>query len=142
MKNVGEALLSPTRTYLPLLKKISSELGNELKGAVHCSGGGQTKCLKFGTKVKYVKDSMFEPPPIFSEIQRVSQTSTKEMYQVYNMGHRLEIFCDSRYEKSVLEIAKEFRIDAKVIGYTETRNDNLPTNQLDINYGEGLISYG
>ena len=140
--SVGEALLSPTRTYLPLLKKISSELGNELKGAVHCSGGGQTKCLKFGTKVKYVKDSMFEPPPIFSEIQKVSQTSTKEMYQVYNMGHRLEIFCDSRYEKSVLEIAKEFRIDAKVIGYTETRNDNLPTNQLDINYGEGLISYG
>ena len=107
---VGEALLSPTRTYLPLIKKISEEIGKELKGAVHCSGGGQTKCLRFGTEVKYVKDNLFTPPPIFSEIQKMSKTSPKEMHQVYNMGHRLEGFCKPELERILINLAKEFEI--------------------------------
>ena len=85
---VGEALLSPTRTYLPVIQKISEEIGKELKGAVHCSGGGQTKCLRFGTKVKFVKDNLFDEPPIFKEYKRFRKLQ-REMFQVYNMGHRL-----------------------------------------------------
>jgi phosphoribosylformylglycinamidine cyclo-ligase len=138
---VGQALLSPTRTYLPLLKGISEEIGEQLIGAVHCSGGGQTKCLRFGTKVKYIKDNLFKPPPIFREIQKVSQTSSREMYQVYNMGHRLEIFCKSQYENLILDIAKSLKIEAKVIGRTEASDLANGKNQLHINTGNETLKY-
>ena len=98
--SVGEALLSPTRTYAPVIKKLLSEYRPSIKGMVHCSGGGQTKCLRFGTNVHFVKDSLLPIPPIFKAIQKASQTSDEEMYRVYNMGHRLEIYC-------VPEIAEE-----------------------------------
>ena len=138
---VGEALLSPTRTYLPVIKKISEEIGKELKGAVHCSGGGQTKCLRFGTKVKFVKDNLFDEPPIFKEIQKVSQTSAREMFQVYNMGHRLEIFCSPDSENVILDIASEFQIDAKVIGRTETSESENGGNQLEIITDNKTLQY-
>jgi len=138
---VGQALLSPTRTYLPLIKRISEEIGTELIGAVHCSGGGQTKCLRFGSKVKFIKDNLFRPPPIFREIQKVSQTSLKEMYQVYNMGHRLEIFCKSAHENTVLDIAKSLKIDAQVIGRTESSDVTNGKNQLDIKIGNETLKY-
>ena len=139
---VGEALLSPTRTYLPIIKKVSEEIGKELKGVVHCSGGGQTKCLRFGTKVKFVKDNLFQPPPIFKEIQKVSKTSTKEMFQVYNMGHRLEIFCSPRFESTLLDIADEFHIKAKVIGRTEDTESETEKNQLEIIADKEVLKYG
>jgi phosphoribosylformylglycinamidine cyclo-ligase len=138
---VGEALLSPTRTYLPLIKKISEEIGKELKGAVHCSGGGQTKCLRFGTEVKYVKDNLFSPPPIFTEIQKVSKTSPKEMHQVYNMGHRLEVFCKPELESTLINLAKEFEIEAQVVGRTEPSGDPSGKNQLEINLGDEILKY-
>jgi phosphoribosylformylglycinamidine cyclo-ligase len=138
---VGEALLSPTRTYLPLIKKISEEIGQELKGAVHCSGGGQTKCLRFGTEVKYVKDNLFSPPPIFSEIQKVSKTSPKEMHQVYNMGHRLEVFCKPELESTVINLTKEFEIEAQVVGRTEPSGDPSGKNQLEINLDDEILKY-
>lgn len=138
---VGDALLSPTRTYLPVIKKISEEIGKELKGAVHCSGGGQTKCLRFGTKVEFIKDNLFEPPPIFREIQKVSQTSMREMFQVYNMGHRLEVFCSPSFESTILELAKEFRIQAKVIGRTEKTKSEKGQNQLKIITDNKVLEY-
>ena len=138
---VGEALLSPTRTYLPLIKKISEEIGKELKGAVHCSGGGQTKCLRFGKEVKYVKDNLFPPPPIFSEIQKVSKTSPREMHQVYNMGHRLEVFCKPGLESTLINLAKEFEIEAQVIGRTEPSGDPSGKNQLEINLADEILKY-
>lgn len=138
---VGEALLSPTRTYLPLIKKISEEIGKELKGAVHCSGGGQTKCLRFGTEVKYVKDNLFSPPPIFSEIQKVSKTSSREMHQVYNMGHRLEVFCKPELESTLINLAKEFEIEAQVVGRTEPSGDPSGKNQLEINLADEILKY-
>ena len=138
---VGEALLSPTRTYLPLIKKISEEIGKELKGAVHCSGGGQTKCLRFGTEVKYVKDNLFTPPPIFSEIQKVSKTSPREMHQVYNMGHRLEGFCKPGLESTLINLAKEFEIEAQVVGRTEPSDDPSGKNHLEINLADEILKY-
>ena len=138
---VGEALLSPTRTYLPLIKKISEEIGKELKGAVHCSGGGQTKCLRFGTEVKYVKDNLFTPPPIFSEIQKVSKTSPREMHQVYNMGHRLEVFCKPGLESTLINLAKEFEIEAQVVGRTEPSDDPSGKNHLEINLADEILKY-
>ena len=138
---VGEALLSPTRTYLPVIKEISKNLGKELKGAVHCSGGGQTKCIRFGTRVKYIKDNLFDPPAIFKEIQKVSDTSEREMHQVYNMGHRLEIFCDSKYEDEVIETANTFGITAKVIGRTVESQSAEGKNQLTIQTASQKIDY-
>ena len=138
---VGQSLLSPTRTYLPLIKKVSEEIGEELKGAVHCSGGGQTKCLRFGTKVKFVKDNLFSPPPIFEEIKKISKTPEREMHQVYNMGHRLELFCPPAHKETLINIAKEFEIDAKVIGRTEP--SELPTgkNHLQIVSNNQNLNY-
>ena len=138
---VGEALLSPTRTYLPLIKKISEEIGKELKGAVHCSGGGQTKCLRFGKEVKYVKDNLFSPPPIFSEIQKVSKTSPREMHQVYNMGHRLEVFCKPGLESTLINLAKEFEIEAQVVGRTEPSDDPSGKNHLEIKLADEILQY-
>jgi phosphoribosylformylglycinamidine cyclo-ligase len=138
---VGEALLSPTRTYLPLLKNISNELGKELVGAVHCSGGGQTKCLRFGTGVKYIKDNLFDAPPVFSEIQKVSQTDSREMHQVYNMGHRLEIFCSPSNEDVVLSIAKSFNIEAQIIGRTVPTEIANGRNQLQIMTKDEVMKY-
>ena len=140
-QTVGQSLLSPTRTYLPLIKKVSEEIGGELKGAVHCSGGGQTKCLRFGTKVKFVKDNLFSPPPIFEEIKKISNTPEREMHQVYNMGHRLELFCPPAYEETLINIAKEFKIDAKVIGRTEPSELPEGKNHLQIVSNNQNLNY-
>ena len=138
---IGEALLSPTRTYLPLIKDISTDLGTHLRGAVHCSGGGQTKCLRFGSQVKFIKDNLFSAPPLFQEIQKVSGTTEEEMYQVYNMGHRLEIYCEPRHEDNVLAIAKNYSIDAKVIGITAASETHDQKNHLEIINGKKVLKY-
>lgn len=140
--SVGQALLSPTRTYLPLAKNIAKELGKHLKGLVHCSGGGQTKCMRFGTGVHHVKDHLFVPPPLFTEIQKASGTTDEEMHQVYNMGHRLEAYCSPKVADQVIEISKSFGIDAKVVGFTKPSERTDQSNHVTIRRGEIELNYG
>lgn len=115
---IAQALLSPTRTYAPVIAKIVKKYPKLIKGIIHCSGGGQTKCMRFGNSVHFVKDNLFTPPPIFRAIQKASKTSVKEMFKVYNMGHRMEIYCKDSDAKKVIDIAKSFGIDAQVVGHT------------------------
>jgi phosphoribosylformylglycinamidine cyclo-ligase len=119
---VGEAILSPTRTYAPVIYQLREALGNSVKGVIHCSGGAQTKCLRFGTGVHYIKDNLFEIPPLFSAIQAVSETRWEEMFKVFNMGHRMEVYLPEAKADEAIRIASGLGIDAKVIGYTEATN--------------------
>ncbi len=123
--SVGKLILSPTRTYLPLLKKIFDTVALEkIDGLIHCTGGAQTKVLKFIEGKKIVKDNLFEPPPLFRLIQTESQTPWKEMYQVFNMGHRLEFYTDEHTAKEIIDCSKLFNIDAKIIGHVEDADQN------------------
>ena len=124
---IGSALLSPTRTYAPLIAALCKELKDEIKGLVHCSGGGQTKCLRFGRNIHFVKDQLFEVPPLFKTIQLESNTSWHEMYKTFNMGHRMELYVEPRHVDSVISLAKNFKIGAKIIGYTEWAKNNCLT---------------
>jgi phosphoribosylformylglycinamidine cyclo-ligase len=138
--SVGKLLLSPTRTYAPLVKAILTQHFDAVKGMIHCSGGGQTKCMKYlPGSMRIVKDKLMEPPPIFQLIQKNSGANTKEMYQVFNMGHRLEIFTDSITASSLIAIAKTFNIDAQIIGQVEASD----TKELVLqgSFGKELFSY-
>ncbi len=118
--SVGKLLLSPTRTFAPVIKKILEENFNAVSGLIHCSGGGQTKCMKYvPDTVKIIKDHLFEVPEIFKLIQECSGADDKEMYQVFNMGCRLEIYTDEKYAAGIIKTANEFDIDAQVIGRVE-----------------------
>lgn len=114
---IGKLILSPTRTYAPVIKKILEKQRKKLSGMVHCSGGGQTKVLKFIKKIQIVKDNLFETPPLFRLIQSESQTSWKEMYKVFNMGHRMEIYTAEKNANEIISISENFGVDAKIIGY-------------------------
>jgi phosphoribosylformylglycinamidine cyclo-ligase len=116
---IGKLVLSPTRTYLPVIKKLLEEHLPHIHGMIHCSGGGQTKVSKFLHQQQVIKDNLLPVPPLFHIIQSESGTSWREMYQVFNMGHRLEIYLPEKYAYSVIEIAKKFQIDAQVIGHVE-----------------------
>ena len=140
--SVGEALLSPTRTYLPVVKRIVEELDQNVLGLVHCSGGGQTKCLRFGTQVHHVKDNLFPVPALFKEIQSASGTTDEEMHQVYNMGHRLEVFCLPEAASRVIELSREFNIDAQVVGRTEETQKADGNNHLTIRRDDLTLQYG
>ncbi|MEX2488898.1 MAG: GntR family transcriptional regulator [Pseudomonadales bacterium] len=126
-QTVGEALLSPTRTYAPLIYELIAQLQGEIRGLIHCSGGAQTKCLKFGRGVHYIKDNLFPIPPVFTAIQQASGTSWKEMYQVFNMGHRMEIYLPPQRVTEAIDIAGQAGIAAKQIGYTESAAANKLT---------------
>jgi phosphoribosylformylglycinamidine cyclo-ligase len=117
---IGKLILSPTRTYAPVLKQLLEQHFDKIHGLIHCSGGGQTKCMKYipGT-VKVVKDNLFEAPEIFKIIQKSSGANNKEMYEVFNMGCRLEVYCDPANAGTIIDIAKQFKIDAQVIGRVE-----------------------
>ena len=115
---VGEALLSPTRSYAPVIYKLLEEHPGLIKGLIHCSGGGQTKCLKFGNNIHFIKDRLFPTPPVFSAIQEASGTAWKEMYKVFNMGHRMEVYCKAGDAGKVIAAAESFNITAQVIGKT------------------------
>ncbi len=121
---VGEAILSPTRSYAPLIYQLYDILEKDLAGIVHCSGGAQTKCLKFGRDVHFVKDNLFRTPPLFSAIKKASGTSDEEMYKVFNMGHRMEVYVPPSRADDVISAASAFNIDAQVIGYTEAAASN------------------
>ena len=114
---IGKLLLSPTRTYAPLLKALLDSHFDAINGIIHCSGGGQTKCMKYLPKpLKIVKDNLFEIPPIFKLIQENSGADYREMYQVFNMGHRLEVFTNETAAKEMITIAHQFNIEAKIVG--------------------------
>jgi phosphoribosylformylglycinamidine cyclo-ligase len=113
-------ILSPTRTYAPLIKKILEDNFDKIYGLIHCSGGGQTKCLKYiPENVKVVKDNLFDAPEIFKEIREASGADNREMYQVFNMGCRMEIYTDQDFASSIIESAASFNIDAQIIGKVE-----------------------
>jgi phosphoribosylformylglycinamidine cyclo-ligase len=117
---VGKLLLSPTRTFAPVMKELLENHFDSIDGLIHCSGGGQTKCLKYvPDNVRIIKDDLFEPPAIFQLIQQASKSEDKEMYQVFNMGTRLEIYTNKKDAGSIIGIAKSFGIDAQVIGRVE-----------------------
>ncbi|MBX9853748.1 MAG: phosphoribosylformylglycinamidine cyclo-ligase, partial [Cytophagaceae bacterium] len=117
--NAGKLVLSPTRTYAPIVKAILKEFRKNIHGIIHCSGGGQTKVLHFADNIHIIKDNLFETPPLFKLIQEESKTEWKEMYKVFNMGHRLEIYTDEKSAHEMIAISKSFNIDAKIIGRTE-----------------------
>ena len=115
--DIGKMLLSPTRSYAPLLKKIFEKVGrNKINGIIHCTGGGQTKILHFVDDLHIMKNNLFETPPIFKLIMNESNTDPKEMYKVFNMGHRMEIYTHPNYASDIIEISKTVGTDAKIIG--------------------------
>ena len=117
--DAGKLVLSPTRTYAPIIKKILDEHRAHIHGMVHCSGGAQTKVLHFVDDVHVIKDQMFDVPPLFELIQEQSGTDWKEMYKVFNMGHRMEIYIDEQYAQNIIDISKSFGVDAQIIGRVE-----------------------
>ena len=135
---VGKLLLSPTRTYAPLLKVLLDEYFDEINGLIHCSGGGQTKCMKYLPRpLAVIKDNLFDVPPIFQLIQKNSGADYREMYQVFNMGHRLEVFTNEAAAPKMIEAAKAFNIEAKIVGRVE---DALESS-LVLKGGFGELKY-
>lgn len=136
--DAGKLVLSPTRTYAPIVKKILASCDrSKIHGMVHCSGGAQTKILHFIDNLHIVKDSLFEVPPLFQLIQEQSGTDWKEMYQVFNCGHRLELYVDAVLAKEIIEISKAFHVDAQIIGRVEASSHK----KLTIKSNQGTFTY-
>lgn len=136
--NAGKLVLSPTRTYAPVIKKILQECDKKhLHGMVHCSGGAQTKILHFIDKLHVIKDALFQAPPLFELIQQESGTHWKEMYQVFNMGHRMELYVDQKIASQIIEISESFNIPAQIIGRVEAS----PEKKLTIKSTYGTFEY-
>lgn len=124
--DAGHLVLSPTRTYAPIIKKVLDAHRSHIHGMVHCTGGAQTKVLHFvGDNCKVVKDNLFPVPPLFKTIQRCSGTDWKEMYKVFNMGHRMEIYVAPEYAQEIIDISKSFNVDAQIIGHIEEGKRSL-----------------
>ena len=137
--DAGKAVLSPTRTYAPVIKKILDEISrDQIHGMIHCSGGAQTKILHFIDDLHIIKDNLFEIPPLFQSIQAESQTTWKEMYQVFNMGHRMELYVPQEEAEEICAISRQFNVDAKVIGHVESSDQG---KQLSIRSSKGSFSY-
>jgi phosphoribosylformylglycinamidine cyclo-ligase len=117
--SIGKALLSPTRTYAPIIKEVVTNYRNEVHGIIHNTGGGQTKILNFGKGIKYIKNNLFKIPKIFELIQRSSETQWKEMFNVFNMGHRMEILCNESIAPEIIKIARKYEVESKIIGFCE-----------------------
>jgi len=135
--NAGKLVLSPTRTYAPIVKKILTELPGKVHGMVHCSGGAQTKVLHFVKGLKIIKDNLFEIPPLFRLIQEESGTDWKEMYQVFNMGHRYEVYLPQEYAQEVIDTSKSFHVDAQIVGRVEAAEQK----EVLIQTPEGSYTY-
>ena len=135
--DVGKLILSPTRTYLPLMVPILNNFRKQINGIIHCSGGAQTKVLHFTNSLHIVKDNMFALPPLFRMIQESSGTDWKEMYKVFNMGHRLEIYTNEKAAEEMIQIAKEFNIEAQIVGHVEASEKK----QLTIKSEFGTFEY-
>jgi phosphoribosylformylglycinamidine cyclo-ligase len=135
--NVGKAILSPTRTYAPIVKCVLDEMRADIHGMIHCSGGGQTKILHFIDKCEVVKDNLFPCPPLFSLIQAESGTTWKEMYQVFNMGHRFEFYIAERFAEKIIKISQSFGVDAQIVGRVEPSS----ARKLTIKSSAGEFEY-
>ncbi len=135
--DAGKLVLSPTRTYAPVIKKLLDEMRSQIHGMVHCSGGAQTKIMHFVEKMRVIKNNLFPVPPLFNIIQEQSGTDWHEMYKVFNMGHRMEIYVDSSNAQKVIEISHSFGIDAQIVGYTEASD----RNELIIESDKGRFEY-
>ncbi|MBS1780512.1 MAG: phosphoribosylformylglycinamidine cyclo-ligase [Bacteroidetes bacterium] len=136
--NVGKMILSPTRTYAPVVLKVLQQHFDKIHGIIHCSGGGQSKCLHYlPSALRVVKNNLLPVPPLFTMIQQSAKTDWKEMYQVFNMGQRLEIFTDKETAASIVEISKSFNIDAQISGYVE----NADHKEVVIESPYGTFSY-
>lgn len=135
--DVGKLILSPTRTYLPVMVPILDNFRKQIHGIIHCSGGAQTKVLHFTNRYHIVKDNMFALPPLFRMIQESSGTDWKEMYKVFNMGHRLEIYTNEKAAEEMIQIAKEFNIEAQIVGHVE----DSEKKQLTIKSEFGTFEY-
>ena len=135
--DAGKLVLSPTRTYAPVVKKLLDALRPQIHGMVHCSGGAQTKILHFVENVHVVKDNLFPIPPLFRTIQEQSHTEWKEMYKVFNCGHRFEVYLPQEYAQQVIDISKSFGIDAQIIGRIETSDHT----HLTIHSEYGIFEY-
>ncbi|MEQ9186772.1 MAG: AIR synthase-related protein [Cryomorphaceae bacterium] len=135
--DAGKMVLSPTRTYAPVMMKVFAELKGQIHGMIHCSGGGQTKVMHFVKQNHVIKDNLFNTPTLFRLIQKHSNTAWKEMYQVFNMGHRLELYLDERHAATVIDIAKQFGIDAKIIGRVEQSEEA----KLSVHHQDDIIEY-
>ena len=138
LTTIGQLLLSPTRTFAPIMKEVLENHFEAIHGLIHCSGGGQTKCLKYiPENVRIVKDNLFAPPVIFKLIQEASKSDEREMYQVFNMGTRMEIYTNEKDADTIINVAKGFGVDAQVIGRVEESD----TSSLVIKSGQTEISY-
>lgn len=138
-QTVGEAILSPTRTFMPVIKSVLEKYRSGIDGIIHCTGGGQAKCRDFGNNVRYVKDNLFELPPLFKAIYESGEIPMKEMFQVFNCGHRIEFYCDSEETAAgIMEIASSFKIESRIVGHVEQSNGN--NNEVIIKYqGEEFV---
>jgi len=137
--DTGKLVLSPTRTYAPIIKKILDKHKKQIHGIIHCSGGGQTKVLKFVKNLHIIKNNLFETPPLFKLIQQESKTDWTEMYQVFNMGHRMEIYTDEKTAKQIISISKSFDVEARIIGRVEKSADTKKS--LTIKSTHGTFEY-
>lgn len=136
--DIGKLVLSPTRTYAPIIQKIFSETGsNSIHGMIHCSGGAQTKILHFVDNLHIVKDNLFPVPPLFDMIQKESGTSGREMYQVFNMGHRMELYVSPDKAEEIIAISKSFNVDAQVVGHVAS----APIKKLTLKTPYGVFEY-
>jgi phosphoribosylformylglycinamidine cyclo-ligase len=136
--DAGKLVLSPTRSYAPLMAKILPQWGSRIKGMVHCSGGAQTKVLHFVENVHVVKDNLFPIPPLFEMIQKSSGTDWKEMYEVFNMGHRMEIYTDSETAKAIIESSLAMGVEAQIIG----RCEPFSGKRVTVSGAHGTYQYG
>jgi len=135
--DAGKLVLSPTRTYAPIIKAILDKYRSRINGMVHCSGGAQTKVLHFVDNIHVIKDNMFELPPLFKLIHEESGTDWKEMYKVFNMGHRMELYVPQEIAENIISISKSFNVDAKIIG----RVENFKGKKLTISSKFGIFTY-
>ena len=134
---VGKLLLSPTRTYAPVIKGVMEKYLSKIHGMIHCTGGAQTKVLNFVEDLHIIKDNMFDVPPLFQLIQKESGTSWQEMYKVFNMGHRMEIYVAPEDAQPIIDISMGFNVDAKIIG----RSEKADVKKLTINTDNGEFIY-
>ena len=135
--DAGKLVLSPTRTYAPVIREVLEQYRDKIDGMIHCSGGAQTKVLHFAQKVHIIKDRLFPVPPLFKMIQEESGTDWKEMYQVFNMGHRFEIYTDEQSARGIIELAGKYSIDARIVGHCEESEKKKLTiidEQAEYNY--------
>lgn len=135
--DMGRLVLSPTRTYAPVMAKVFRSLRNEIHGIIHCSGGAQTKVLHFIDSLHVIKDNLFEVPPLFRVIREESNTDWKEMYKVFNMGHRLEVYLPEQFAGEIIEVAENFNIAAQIVGRVEASG----TKKLTIKSDKGKFTY-